>query len=512
MLARETARRREIAVRVAIGASRVRIVRQLVTEGLLLGLAGGAVGLLLAQFGLAGFKALSPEPYFQLLRINGHLLGFTLLLSILAPVLFAVLPALQASRPDLAEDLKDGGRTAAPSRGGRSRSVLVVLQVAFALALLIVAGLVVRSIVKIERVPLGVTADGVLTVRARFDPPNYADAAAGERAIEQLIERLEAVPGVTSAAAASRLPVVGLEPVRRFAIDGQPTPTAADIPFASETDVAGSYLQTFGVPLVAGRAFAATDAADAGPVALVSQEAVRRYWNGASPVGSRVRLLDADGRPAGAAIDIVGVVGDVCGQSLAEAPPPRLYRPLAQQPADGVAFALRVPGDPAGAGPAVREALRAFDRDLATTDVRTYTSLLADTLRTYDLIIGLFAGFAAIALVLAVGGVYGVTAFSVAQRVHEIGIRLALGATKASILRLVVGGSARLVAIGLVAGLLGGAAIARTMTSVLYQVGAGDPATYAAVVGLLVASGLAASLLPALRATRVEPMTALRRE
>ena len=512
MLARATARRRELAVRVAIGASRGRIVRQLLTEGLLLGLAGGVLGVLLAHFGLAAFKRLSPERYFQLLRVNGNLLAFAALLSLVAPVLFAVLPALQASRPDLAEDLKDGGRTAAPSRGGRSRSVLVVVQVAFALALLIVAGLVVRSIVAIERVPLGITVDGLLTVRARFDPPKYADAAAGERAIEQLIERLGGLPGVTSAAATSRLPVVGPEPVRRFAIDGQATPTAADVPFANETAVAGSYLQTFGVPLVGGRAFAPTDTADSPAVALVSQEAARRYWHGSSPVGSRVRLLDADGRPAGAAIEVVGVVGDVCGQSLAEAPPPRLYRPLAQQPADGVALALRVPGDPAGAAPAVRETLRAFDRDLATTDVRTYTSLLADTLRTYDLIIGLFAGFAAIALVLAVGGVYGVTAFAVGQRLHELGIRVALGATRASILRLVVGATARLVGIGSAAGLVLGVAIARTMKGVLYQVGSVDPATYLSVLALLGASGLAASLLPARRATRVDPVVALRQE
>ena len=244
----------------------------------------------------------------------------------------------------------------------------------------------------------------------------------------------------------------------------------------------------------------------------MSREAVRRYWGGRSPVGAHVRLVDADGKPSGAPIAIVGVVGDVHGQSLAEAPPPRLYRPLAQRPADGVAFALSVPGDPAGAGPAVREALRAFDRDLAVSDVQSFTSLLAGSLRTYDLIIGLFAGFASIAFVLAVGGVYGVTAFSVGQRVHEIGIRVALGATRGGILRLVVGGSARLVAIGLVVGLLGGAAIARTMTSVLYQVGAVDPLTYSAVAILLVASGLAASLLPALRATHIEPMRALRRD
>lgn len=513
MLARGRARRREIAVRLALGATRARLARQLLSEGVLLGLLGGLVGLLFTYLGLAGFTRLSEESYFQRLEINANLLAFICVLSFIAPVLFGALPALRASRPNLNEDLKEGGRDGASSAGGqRSLSALVITQVAFALALLIVAGLVVRAVIHIQHVPLGVTTKGVLVARVRLDPPKYVDADARLRAVDSMLERLRAIPGVGAAAAMAGVPAVDSEPLRQFVVVGRPKPTAADIPWAFEAVTAGAYHQTFDLPLLAGRTWTEGDRAGSRPVALVSREAARRYWQARSPLGDRVRMLDGTGAPSGDPIEIVGVVDDVKGTSLAEPPPPRVYRPLAHAPADSVSLAVRAPGDPALVAPGVREALRAVDSQLAVSNVEPMEALVRDGLRNMQLVLGLFGSFAAVALLLAVAGVYGVTAFSVGQRRHEIGVRIALGATAIDVVRMLVGGSVKLIAMGTVLGIVGGLAIGRTMGSVLFGVSAADPATYLTVVALLGLSGVAASSVPAWRALSIDPVSVLKRE
>ena len=513
MLARASARRREIAVRLALGATRGRLVRQLVSEGLLLGLASGALGVLLAYGGLTAFKALSPETFFQRLTINFNLLTFAFFLSVLAPVLFGVLPALQSSRPNLNEDLKDGGRDPVSAvRGNRSRSGLVVAQVAFALAVLIASGLIVRTVNAIEQVPLGMNPGGLLALRVRLDPPKYEDEAARLRAVESILVRLSGVRGVTAASAMQAFPIVDGEPLRQFAVVGRPAARAGDTPWANEAAVSGDYGRVLALPLLEGRSWQPGDRASGWAVAIVNREAVRRYWPSQSPIGERITMLDAKGQPDGAPITIVGVVDNVIGAEPSEPPPPRVYRPLALRVGAGVGVLIRASGDPASLAPAVRDALRAEDRDLAVSEVRTVQSLVDQNLRTYTLIMSLFAGFSAIGLLVAITGVYGVTAFSVGQRRHEIGVRIALGATPGDVLRLIVGRSFRLIGIGAVLGVAAGWAIALTMRNILYGVGAADPVTYAAVIGLVALCGLAACYAPARHATQLDPMAALRTE
>jgi putative ABC transport system permease protein len=470
------------------------------------------IGLGLAYAGLGAFRTFSLESYFQSLTINTNLLAFTFALSVLAPVLFSVMPALQSSRPDLNEDLKDGGRTLASSaRGGRSRSVLVVAQIGFTCAVLIVSGLIVRSVIAMERVPLGLNPDGLLTVRVRFDPPRYADDAERLRAVETILERLTAVPGVAAVGASRRLPIVEGEPARRFTIAGQPVPAAKDLPWAFEAGTLGDYTSAIELRVFDGRMWRPEDRASGWRVAVVNREAVRRYWAGRSPIGDRLTMADASGRPSGDPVEIVGVVDNVLGSSVNDPPPPRIYRPLAVGSLASVGFLVRA-GSPAAVAPAVREALRAQDRDLAMSDVRTAADEVKVEMRSQDLIMALFVGFAAIGLVVAIAGVYGVTAFAVGQRRHELGIRLALGATAGGVVRLIVGGSFRLVAAGVVLGLFGGWAIGSLIGNVLVGVSATDSATSLAVLGLVLGGAFVATYVPAHRVISIDPATVLKRD
>jgi putative ABC transport system permease protein len=514
MLARASARRREIAVRLALGATRARLVRQLVSENVIIGLASGAIGVLLAHQGLVGFKMLSPEPFWQRLAVNGNLLAFGFALSIATPLLFGVLPALQSSRPDLNEDLKEGGRDAASSvRGNRSRSVLVVAQVAFALAVLIVCGLIVRTVIGLEHVPLGMNPDNMLTTRIRLDPPRYEDDGARLRAVESILDRLAAVPGVTAASAMRSFPVVDGEGRRQFAIAGRPVVPVGSSPWAAEAATYGDYGKTIGLPLLEGRTWNAGDRASGWTVAIVNREAVRRYWPSRSPIGDRITMLDSAGRPTGRPIDIIGVVDNVIGGDLAEPPPPRVYRPLPATAAlDSVGFAVRAAGDPAALATSIRAALRAEDRDLAVSDVQVAREQLDIAQRTLTLVIALFSSFAGIGLLVAVTGVYGVTAFSVGQRRHEIGVRMALGAGGADVMRLIAGRSFRLIAAGTILGVLVGWGIGLTMRNILFGVGAADPITYAAVVAIVGLSAAVATYIPARRAIAIDPMAVLKRE
>ena len=513
MLARATARRREIAVRIALGATRGRLVRQLLSESVLLGIASGTLGVLLAYAGLRGFKALSPEIYFQSLGINANLLTFAFALSIAAPMLFGVVPALQSSRPNLNEDLKDGGRDASSSvRGNRSRSILLIAQVTFTIAVLIVSGLIVRTVQTIEHLPLGINPDGLLAMRVRFDPPKYDDDAVRFRSVASIVDRLAAVPGVTAVAATAGFPVVEGEPIRHFVISGQAAPRPGDAPWVNEAAVLGDYSRALGTRLLEGRMWAPGDRLSAWAVGVVNREAARRYWPSRSPIGEHITMLDANGQASGPAIQIVGILDNVIGADIVSPPPPRIYRPIASRPLTGVAFLVRASGDLAAQAPLIREALRSEDRDLAVSEVRTVRTQVDNFLRTYDLVMSLFVGFAAIGLVVAVTGVYGVTAFSVGQRRHEIGVRLALGATAANIMHLIAKRTFRLIGFGALLGITAGWAIGAAMRNVLSGVGATDPATYASVIGIILVCGLVATYVPAARAMSIDPMAVLKRD
>jgi len=511
MLARASARAKEMAVRLALGASRVRLVSQLMCESLLLGLAGGALGLGFARGGIKAIQAASNEPFFKMLVINAHVLEFAVALSIVAPIVFSVLPALQASGADLNDALKEGGRRASGgAKGRRSRAVLVVSQLSLAFMLLVVAGLITRTIAAIEHVPTGIDSSHVLTVQVQLDPPKYRDVARAGVFAERFTDELRGLPGVRTAAVVSRVPLVEPEPAIRFHVQGQPVRDAKDTPWAHAVAVGGDYLGVFNVRLFAGRALSPRDDATAAKVAVISREAARRYWNGASPVGSQIEIVGEDDDHA--TVEVVGVVDDVKTADLTEPMPPRIYRPLAQRPERAVAFVVRADGDPASLGPSVREAIRAADADLAVSQIRPLDTLLFDTLRENRVLVGMFVAFALVALLLSAAGLYGVTAYAVSQRTQEIGIRMALGATAADVLGMIVGQNARLVGAGAIVGVLGGLGLGSAMRSILYKVGATDPATFVAVLAMLSAVALVASYLPARRATRIDPLECLRTE
>jgi putative ABC transport system permease protein len=324
---------------------------------------------------------------------------------------------------------------------------------------------------------------------------------------------LAAIPGVTAAAAMRSFPVVEGEGRRQFAIAGQTAVPAGSAPWAAEAATYGEYGKTIGLPLLEGRTWSAGDRASGWAVALVNREAARRYWASRSPVGDRIAMLDSTGRPTGQTLDVIGVVDNVIGGDLSEPPPPRIYRPLpGAGPLESVGFAVRASGDPVSLAPSIRAALRAEDRDLAMSDVRLARRQLDITLRTYTLIVTLFASFAAIGLVVAITGVYGVTAFSVGQRRHEIGVRMALGASGGDVMRLIAGRSFRLIGAGAALGALVGWAIGLAMRNILFGVGAADPLTYAAVLAIVGICGAVATYLPAHRAIAIDPMAVLKRE
>jgi putative ABC transport system permease protein len=373
----------------------------------------------------------------------------------------------------------------------------------------------VRTVVAMERVPVGVKADGLLTMHVRFDPPKYTDDEARFRAVESILDRMAAVPGVAAAGASSGLPVIDGEPTRRFAIAGEPQPPAKDLPWMFEAATYGDYARALDVRVLEGRMWRSDDRATGWNVAVVNREAARRYWSGGSPIGAHVTMTDPEGRPSGDAIEIVGMVDNVLGSSVNEPAPPRIYRPLARRPLTSVAFEVRAAGDAAAAAtlaPALREALRAADRDLAVSDIRTFAEEIKSELRSQDLIMALFASFAAIGLIVAIAGIYGVTAFSVGQRRHEIGVRLALGGTAAGVVRLIMGRSFRLIGIGVALGLLGGWAIGLTMRNILFGVGPIDPMTYVAVLAVVGAGGFVATYLPAHRVVSIDPAVVLKRD
>lgn len=508
MLARAVARRKELAVRAAIGAGRMRLVRQLVTESVLLGLLGGALGLLLARGGLAIMKAVSYEPFFKQIAIDYRVLSFVGVLSLVTPLLFAFLPALHAARADLNEALSEGaGRTSGGVRGRRGRNALVVAQLSLAAALLILSTLVIRTAIAQARLDMGFDPANVLTLQIELQGPRYPGDDEVRRFYEGALDRLARLPGVAHAAVTSALPVLdGLGQIA-FAIEGRPEPTPADRPWALQATVSRGYFAAFDIALVRGRAFTPADGPDAPGVALVSAETARRYWRDDDPIGRRIRLGDG----GGPWLEIVGVVADVFNrQTFAEGFDPQIYVNVAQHPRRAMAFALRTTTDPAGLAAAVRREIHAEDPDQALFDVRSMAQAFHEELASDRMIFGMFATFALVALLLAAAGLYGVMSYSVAQRRQEFGVRLALGARAGDVVRLVVRQGLVLVVVGTALGLLGGFAMSSAVANILFGVGPADPLTYGGVTALLATVAFLASYVPARRAVAQDPIRALR--
>jgi predicted permease len=522
LLARSAARQREIAVRVAIGAGRRRIVTQLLTESALLAVIGGTLGLALAFWAVRLLAAAAPVQVSQTVLggrtvgVDLQVLGFTLALSLLTSLLFGLAPALRASRPDLAETLKEGAR--AEGLGGRGHRLLgglVVAQVACALVLLVGAGLLGRSFLRLRQVDPGFKADGVLTMNLALPAARYAEDGQVSDFFDRLVPRLGALPGVTQAAAISNLPMSGNNSSGSFQIEGRTVGEHEAGPHGDSHYVAGDYFATMRIPLVRGRTFDAREAGAGGtPAIIIDKVLADRYFANDDPIGHRLARM-GEGTPKEPVWrTIVGVVGHVSKYGLDGRVKEQYYIPAAQRPQRAMTLVLRAAdgGDAQALAAAARAAVRAVDPDMPVYRVATMAEVIDATLVNRKFVMLLLGQFAAVALVLAGVGLFGVLSYAVSRRTREIGVRMALGARAADVLGMVVRQGMTLTAIGLVIGAGAALAATRAMAGLLFGIGASDPPTYVALALVLAGVALFACWLPARRAARVDPMVALRAE
>lgn len=508
-LARGTGRRREMAVRAALGANRRRLVRQLLTESLLLSLAGGVLGIVLAYWGVGTLAALLPALPLSVpgeIAVDGRVLGFAMVTSVLAGILYGVVPALHASRSDVAGALKaEAAATTASGRRHRMQRVLVGLEVALALVLLTGGGLLLNSFVRLQRVDPGFDTRNVLTMRLTLPRDRYDGAAIGTF-FESLAERVEGLPGVTSVGFGSAFAPGGFAP-GRFAIAGRPATDEGTLPTASFTLASDAYFSTLGVPLRSGRVPGATDTESSPLVLVVNETLARRYFPGEDPVGRRITI---GGSPREA--EIVGVVGAVKNRGLDRESEPEIFGNVRQMPgANNQLFLLvRTAGAPHSLTPLVRAEVRALDAKQPIYAVRTVEEAFAAGTTTRRVATVALTGFACFALLLAALGIYGVVSYAVSERTREIGVRMALGAQGLDVRRMVVRQAMVPVVLGTVAGLAGAIALGRVMRRMLFEIGGSDPLTIGVVASLLILVALVASWLPALRASRLDPVIAMR--
>ncbi|MBO0861662.1 MAG: ABC transporter permease [Chloracidobacterium sp.] len=513
LLARGSVRRREVAVRAALGAGRWRIVRQLLTENMLLAVLGGALGVLLAWWGLRLLVNLKPAniPRLEDIRLDGRVLWFTLALSLLTGLIFGLTPALQTTHFKLSESLKEGSHTGTGGRRAqRIREIFIVVEVALTLALLVGAGLLVRSFWRLQRVDPGFRTDHLLTLRVTLWGSKYRQGAQAVSFYEQLQERLAALPGVVSASATSDIMLRRLATSAGFTIENRPrdpNELALELPFDRAQP---NYFQTMGIQMLKGRAFTAQDSRDTPRVAIVNETFVKRYFPNEDPIGKRFTF--GSGGPNARWITIVGVVRDTKRQGLDQPVRIESWMPLAQMPAGSMDVVLRTKGDPSPLGNVARETVWSLDRNLPIPSIQTLEQILSERVAQRRLNMLLLALFALVALILAAVGVYGVMNYAVTQRAHEIGVRVALGARTSDVLRLIVGHGMKLALAGVVIGLIATLVLTRLMASLLFDISATDPITFMAIAALLFMAALAACWIPARRASKVDPMVALRCE
>lgn len=519
LLARATNRQKEIAIRTALGASRMRIIRQLLTESMLLSFAGGVLGLVLAQAGVKLIIAISPNsiPRVAEIGLDPRVVIFTFAVSVLTGMIFGLAPALQASKPDLNETLKDAGRG---STGRRHilRSGLVISEVALTLVLLIGAGLMIRSFYHLQRVDPGFAADNLLTFNVALPSKKYAEPRQQVNFYQQLLQNLRALPGVQSAGMATGLPLGNNGWQSSFWIEGRPQPAQGQRPLTEVAFISPEYFDTMRMTLLSGRNFTEHDVKAPAPpatpprpftaptVTIIDEEFARRYWPDEDPLGQQISFW-------GGKVTVVGVVRRVKMEGVStDSNRVQSYYPYLQNPGNSMSIVLRTAGDPAGFSNVVRQQVLAIDPDQPIYGVQTMGEIWTDSIAPDRLYLMLLGTFAAVALVLAGVGIYGVMAYSVTQRTHEIGIRMALGARQGDVLGMVIKQGMKLAVIGLAIGLGGAWLATRAMASLLFGVSATDPVTFVVISLVLAAVALGACFVPARRATKVDPMIALRYE
>jgi putative ABC transport system permease protein len=505
LLARAAGRQKEMAIRAALGASRWRVVRQLLTESLLLAFSGGAAELLLAWHLVELLLAIAPDnlPRAYDIRFDIRVASFTLLVSLLTGIVFGLLPALQASKIDLGETLKEGGRDAVGSLRRRLRGFLVVSEMALAFVLLIGAGLLIRSFARLTEVNPGIDPRGVLTTYILLPDAKYSGGR-GTAFFQQMLERVRALPGVEAAAVTNSVPLSGSHRSTDFGIEGRPSPTKETFN-AGIRIISPDYFRTFRIPLVEGRLLAESDGAETPPVVVINESLARIYFANEDPLGKRIGYK-------GAYRSIVGVVGDVKHSALDEEAKPEFYLTIAQLPQTSMSMVARTSVDPMQMLALIREQVWAVDKDQPVTNIETMARLMAKSVapRRFNLL--LLGVFALVGLALACVGLYGVMSYTVTQRTREIGVRMAMGAQRGDVLRLVIGEGMKLALIGALLGLGGALALTRLLKTLLFGVKPGDPLTLVAVSALLIAVAFLASYIPARQAAKVDPMVALKHD
>jgi putative ABC transport system permease protein len=518
LVARASIRQKEIAMRAALGASRLRLIRQLLTESSLLALIGGAGGLVLARWAVQGLIALNPPNVPRLAQVNldGRVLAFTFFTTLAVGIIFGLAPALHASNPDLNNALKLGALST--SSGGRQglfmrrrfglRDLMVVAQTALAIVLLAGSGLLIKSFIKLQHVELGFTPASAITLT--LSPPfnRFSKGRTAMDYYQQILDSLKAMPGVDAVATMTAAPTAGAFMSTPVLIAGQPDPVNADSQRAFVTIVSADYFRAIGNPLKQGRLFTNDDNESATRVAIINETMARAFFANGNPIGQRIALKGEPDKP----LEIVGVTADVKQFGVDKENKPGFYQPYRQKEVAFMNLVVRTTADPETMISALRSRILSVDKFTAISRVRTLNDLVSESVaqpRFYTLLLAIFAG---IALMLAALGIYGVVAYSVSQRTHEIGIRVALGAEASRILRLVVGRGLILTLSGVGVGLGGAFALTRLLTGLLFEVRPTDPAVFAVIALLLVAVALAACLVPARKATRVDPLVALRHE
>jgi putative ABC transport system permease protein len=508
-LTRALGRRRELAVRMALGATRLRLIRQLITESAILSLLGGGLGLLFSSLGLRLLTGLATDrmPRVEEAVIDGSVLGFTFILSILTALLFGLIPAFQASKP-VNDTLKEGVASGVSLRRQRLRSAFVIAEVALSIVLLAGAGLMIKSFLRLQQVNPGFNPERLLTLETYLPPARYPRPQQQAAFYQQVEQRLAAVPGVQSVGANIGPPFTGAGIGFSFEIEGRAAASPSSQLVASYRAISPGYFQTMGVALLKGRDFTDGDNREAPGVAIINQSFARSFFPKEDPIGKRLDIGDGYNHMR----EIVGVVGDTKGASLKEPAPAEMYVVYMQRPWQWIRYAVRTSAEPESLASAIRAAVWSVDKDIPVNDLKTMERLIAETTTEPRFYLILLSVFAAVALILSAVGVYGVISYTITQRRHEIGVRMALGARATDVLKLVVGQGMALALAGVALGLAGAFALTRTLTTLLFTVEPTDPAVFAAIALMIIGVALLASLIPARRAVKVNPGVALRQE